>query len=200
MKHTRKLCIAPGEIWAVAASDSALRSEWCARFARDLDGPDDVAILNFAQQAETAQKTGWPQARYYETGGETVEEFLSFNSTYDVIPFEVGARYPETRKAYRRRLDGIMRLLDLRRFAKHQVISLYNGETRRLLLASALAKRPKMLVLDDLSTDQFHGLLNGMKVLQATVAYKAVTTKHNLNGTPCRLYRELAAEHAAMNP
>lgn len=149
MKHTRKLCIAPGEIWAVAASDSALRSEWCARFARDLDGPDDVAILNFAQQAETAQKTGWPQARYYETGGETVEEFLSFNSTYDVIPFEVGARYPETRKAYRRRLDGIMRLLDLRKFAKHQVISLSNGETRRLLLASALAKRPKMLVLDD---------------------------------------------------
>ncbi len=58
----------------------------------------------------------------------------------------------------------------------------------------------EMLVLDDLSTEQFHGLLNGMKVLQATVAYKAVTTKHNLNWTPSRLYRELAAEHAAMNP
>ena len=133
----------------MAASDSALRSEWCARFARDGDGADDVAILNFAQQAEEAQRTGWPQARYYECEGRTVEEFLSFNSIYEVNPFEVGARYPETRKAYRRRIDGIMRLLDLRRFAKHSVISLSNGETRRLLLAGALAKRPKMLVLDD---------------------------------------------------
>lgn len=126
-----------------------MRSEWCARFARDGDGEDDVAILNFAQQAEEAQRTGWPQARYYECEGRTVEEFLSFNSIYEVNPFEVGARYPETRKAYRRRIDGIMRLLDLRRFAKHHVISLSNGETRRLLLAGALAKRPKVLVLDD---------------------------------------------------
>ena len=149
MKHARNLCVAPGEIWAVTASDSALSSELGARLARAFDGADGVAILNFAQQSEAAQKTGWPQARYYETEGETVEEFLSFNSTYDVIPFEVGARYPETRKAYKRRINCIMRLLNLRKFAKHQVISLSNGETRRLLLASALAKRPKVLVLDD---------------------------------------------------
>ena len=57
----------------------------------------------------------------------------------------------------------------------------------------------EMLVLDDLSSDQFHGLLNGMQMLQATVTYKAVTTKHNLGWTPSRLFRELAAEHAALN-
>ena len=57
----------------------------------------------------------------------------------------------------------------------------------------------EMLVLDGLSSDQFHGLLNGMKMLQATVTYKAVTTKHNLGWTPSRLFRELAAEHAALN-
>ncbi len=56
----------------------------------------------------------------------------------------------------------------------------------------------EMLVLDELSSQQFHGLLNGMQVLQASVAYKAVTTEHNLSWTPAKLYRELVAEHAAM--
>ena len=58
--------------------------------------------------------------------------------------------------------------------------------------------RDEMLVLHDLSAEQFHGLLNGMQALQAPVTYKAVTTEHNLSWTPTRLYRELAAEHAAM--
>ncbi len=56
----------------------------------------------------------------------------------------------------------------------------------------------EMLVLDGLSSDQFHGLLNGMQMLQATVTYKAVTTEHNLSWTPARLLRELMAEHEAM--
>lgn len=56
----------------------------------------------------------------------------------------------------------------------------------------------EMLVLDGLDGQQFHGLLNGMQTLQAAVAYKAVTTEHNLTWTPARLCRELAAEHAAM--
>ena len=56
----------------------------------------------------------------------------------------------------------------------------------------------EMLVLDGLDPHQFHGLLNGMQTLQAQVAYKAVTTEHNLNWTPARLCRELAAEHEAM--
>ena len=57
----------------------------------------------------------------------------------------------------------------------------------------------EMLVLDDLNSQQFHGLLNGMQMLQATVTYKAVTTEHNLSWTPARLYRELVAEHEAMH-
>ena len=56
----------------------------------------------------------------------------------------------------------------------------------------------EMLVLDELNAQQFHGLLNGMQMLQAQVTYKAVTTEHNLSWTPARLYRELVAEHEAM--
>ena len=56
----------------------------------------------------------------------------------------------------------------------------------------------EMLVLDDLDPQQFHGLLNGMQMLQAPVTYKAVTTEHNLPWTPSRLHRELVAEHEAL--
>jgi ABC-type polar amino acid transport system ATPase subunit len=78
-----------------------------------------------------------------------VAEFLSFNAVYEVIPFAIGVRYPETRKAYRQRLAFIVRLLNLQKLKDHQVIALSNGETRRVLLARALAKKPKLLVLDD---------------------------------------------------
>ena len=56
----------------------------------------------------------------------------------------------------------------------------------------------EMLVLDGLDAQQFHGLLNGMRMLQAQVTYKAVTTEHNLSWTPARLCRELVAEHEAL--
>ena len=57
----------------------------------------------------------------------------------------------------------------------------------------------EMLVLDGLSAEQFHGLLNGMQVLQASVTCKAVTTEHNLGWTPAHLLKELKAEHEAMH-
>jgi len=72
-------------------------------------------------------------------------------------------------------------------------------ESSNTLISPEIPFTDEMLVLDELSSDQFHGLLNGMKMLQATVTYKAVTTKHNLEWTPGRLFRELAAEHAALN-
>ena len=56
----------------------------------------------------------------------------------------------------------------------------------------------EMLVLDDLDPRQFHGLLNGMQMIQASVPYKAVTTDNNLSWTPSRLCRELVAEHEAL--
>ncbi len=56
----------------------------------------------------------------------------------------------------------------------------------------------EMLVMDGLSAQQFHGLLDSMRMLQAQVIYKAVTTDQNLTWTPSKLCRELAAEHAAL--
>ncbi len=138
-----------GEVWAVTGTDTAALSEWCERFADDAETEGRTSLLSFAQQSEASGKTGWLQARYYEDNGATVSDFLSYNSVWEVNPFEVGARRPETRKEYGARLDRLMRLLELRALADKPVIALSNGETRRLLFARALAKGPSLLVLDD---------------------------------------------------
>ena len=71
-------------------------------------------------------------------------------------------------------------------------------ESSNTVISPEIPFTDEMLVLDDLSSDQFHGLLNGMQMLQAPVTYKAVTTEHNLPWTPSRLHRELVAEHEAL--
>lgn len=149
MKISEELEIAPGEIWAVTGPDAEMRTAWCARLARREDLEDVTALLSFAQHAGEAQRTGWPQARYYEDEGKTVADFLSYDDVWETNPFEVGAKRPETRKAFRARQERILRLLDLRKLLDRLVIALSNGETRRVLLARALAKGPRLLVLDD---------------------------------------------------
>ena len=56
----------------------------------------------------------------------------------------------------------------------------------------------EMLVMDGLSAPQFHGLLDGLRRERATVALKAVVTESNARWSAARLYRELSAEHEAM--
>ena len=150
MKITEELDIAPGEIWAVTGTDAAARSAWCARVVRRDDLEEISSLLSFAQHAGEAQRSGgWPAARYYEDEGKTVDDFLSYESVYEINPFEIGARRPESKKAYNARKEFLMRLLDLRKLRESLVIALSNGETRRTLLARALAKGPRLLVLDD---------------------------------------------------
>lgn len=149
MKISEELEIEPGEIWAVTGPDADVRTAWCARLARREDLEDVTALLSFAQHAGEAQRTGWPQARYYEDEGKTVSDFLSYDDVWEINPFEIGARRPETRKAFRARQERLLRLLDLRKLWDRLVIALSNGETRRVLLARALAKGPRLLVLDD---------------------------------------------------
>ena len=139
-----------GEIWAVGGPDAVARGDWCWKIAHDEEIEAKTALLSFAQHAQTAQQSGgWPAARYYEDEGKTVSDFLSYDDVYDINPFEIGAKRPETRKSFKDRQDRIMRLLDLRKLKDSLVIALSNGETRRTLLARALAKGPKILVLDD---------------------------------------------------
>lgn len=56
----------------------------------------------------------------------------------------------------------------------------------------------EMLVMDSLSSAQFHALLDGLRRERAAVALKAVVTESNARWSAGRLYRELSAEHEAM--
>ena len=56
----------------------------------------------------------------------------------------------------------------------------------------------EMLVMHDLTSRQFHGLLDGMKKAGVSVGLKAVTTDTNLRWTSRQLYKELRAERKVM--
>lgn len=141
--------VRPGEIWSVGCEDAKARAKWCLRVALDEELEGKAAILSFAQHAGRAERTGWPQARYYGEEGETVGEMLSYNAVYDINPFAVGAKRPEPKRAFASRLERIVRLLELRPHLDKPVIALSNGETRRALLARSLATGPSLLVMDD---------------------------------------------------
>ena len=56
----------------------------------------------------------------------------------------------------------------------------------------------EMLVMHDLSRQQFSALLDKLRQEHVPVALKAVVTETNAAWSSSRLHRELAAEHAAM--
>ena len=136
----------PGELLALQTDRARpLFDKWL----RADDSSGKIAALSFAQHSAMAQRTGWLQARWHEDGDLTVSQFLSYDSVWDVNPFEVGARRPITRKAFASLRERTLRLLDLRRLARRPFIALSNGEMRRVLLARALLKAPAILLLDD---------------------------------------------------
>ncbi len=150
MNSNEKAQLPEGEIWAVAASRPEEASLWCRQLARHLEEQGEkVALLSFAQQAAVAESAGWMQARYYIEDGATVEEALSFETIYDINPYAVRPKLPETKRAFTERMRRLRRLLHLEDLWDRPLLALSNGETRRFLLARALATRPKTLILDD---------------------------------------------------
>ena len=136
----------PGELMALREDRARpLFDKWL----RDENLSGRIAALSFAQHSAMAQQIGWLQARWHEDGELTVSQFLSFDSVWEVNPFEVGARRPMPRKAFAQLRERTLRLLDLRRLARRAFIALSNGEMRRVLLARALLKAPEILILDD---------------------------------------------------
>ena len=57
----------------------------------------------------------------------------------------------------------------------------------------------EMLVMHELSREQFSALLDALRREHLSVALKAVVTETNVAWSSERLHRELAAEHAAMS-
>ena len=107
-----------------------------------------VVHLGFAEQVEAA-RNGWLQGRYYSEEGDTVADFLSFRSVFEVNPFVVGVSYARERRVYAAWRKEVDRLLDVRELMGRAFTSLSNGEMRRVLFARALLKGPRKLVVED---------------------------------------------------
>ncbi len=135
----------PGEIWAIQGADDAQLSCWCEQIAHMSGGE----LLSFAQQAKVAQDTGWYQARYYSEEGQTVQDFLSYNAVYEINPFAVGMKRPESKREFRARLHFLIKLMGLQPLLDSPLMVLSTGEMRRTLLARVLAKKPQLLILDN---------------------------------------------------
>lgn len=152
-----------GEQWALTGPSASGKSLLCAylagsvpvpfgatlEMADELDGR--VAAVSFAQQQLAAQRIGFLQARYYahEEDAVAVSDFLSFNTVFEVNPFEVGVRRAAARREYARLFAKVTRLLSLSSLLPRPFAALSNGETRRVLLARALLTSPQLLILDD---------------------------------------------------
>ena len=112
------------------------------------DEEDEEVHFGFAEQVEAA-RNGWLQGRYYSEDGDTVADFLSFRSVYEINPFVVGVSYARERRVYAAWRKVVEQLLDVRELMGRAFTSLSNGEMRRVLFARALLKGPKKLVVED---------------------------------------------------
>ena len=109
---------------------------------------DEVIHFGFAEQVEAA-RNGWLQGRYYSEDGDTVADFLSFRSVFEINPFVVGVSYAPERRVYAAWRKVVEQLLDVRELMGRAFTSLSNGEMRRVLFARALLKGPRRLVVED---------------------------------------------------
>jgi ABC-type molybdenum transport system ATPase subunit/photorepair protein PhrA len=110
---------------------------------------NDETTIVFDLQGEQADICDgkWMQARYYCDDGDRVRDFLSFNSVFEVNPFEIGVNRRAARKAHRVKLQEVVEALELTRLLPQNFLSLSNGEMRRVLFARAILKNPEELVL-----------------------------------------------------
>jgi len=91
---------------------------------------------------------GWLLERYYSSDGDSVRDFLSFRSVYEINPFEVGANHSRERAAYRARREVLDAALELAPLWRSPLMALSNGELRRVVLAKALLRERGIVVID----------------------------------------------------
>ncbi|MBR1870578.1 MAG: ATP-binding cassette domain-containing protein [Kiritimatiellae bacterium] len=153
-----------GENWAIFGPNGSGKSLLCSlaageagmAFCEAMECADtlegNVALASFRQQQALQQANGYLQARYHSSAdddAQTVRGFLSFNAVHGINPFAVGKHHAKARRAFKARFSSIAEALGLAALLPRDLISLSNGEMRRVLVARAILLEPKLLVLDD---------------------------------------------------
>jgi molybdate transport system ATP-binding protein len=112
-----------------------------------------VLVSHAEERALATRHAGFHQARWNASvseGGPSVDNLLTRHSVEAINPFEVLPEPgPEAEVAFEQRRREVIGLFRLSPLLNRRVKQLSHGETRKLLLARAVLRGPRLLVLDD---------------------------------------------------
>jgi molybdate transport system ATP-binding protein len=110
-----------------------------------------VLVSHAEERALAARYAGFHQARWNASeaeGGPRVDDLLTRHSVEAINPFEILPE-PEHADAFENRRTRFIDLFGFSSLLQRRVKQLSHGETRKLLLARAMLRGPRLLVLDD---------------------------------------------------
>jgi molybdate transport system ATP-binding protein len=112
--------------------------------------PEDcISLVSFDQQ-KAAAGDGLAAERWFSgIDSITISRFLSQELVEEINPFEIRPRRELSPSAFRRHRRKILDLLQIGSLLRRRFSALSNGEMRKVLIARALLKRPRLLILDD---------------------------------------------------
>ena len=138
-------------IRALAGELPVVRGDLTYHFPEQ-DAPEEqVAHVSFDDQRDlVGQFSPYQQARWHSMEGADaprVEEMLAEDETGPLAEFLVDP--PPADPSRRRRIGQIWEQLGIRHLLRRRIVHLSNGEMRKVLIARALVRQPRLLVLDD---------------------------------------------------
>ena len=137
-----------------------------------------IERLSFERLADSDSLESAP-ARWFSLEQEhspLVSTVLSRDRVEGINPYEIVERSPADVARWERRARQVIRLIDIEPLLHQPLVSLSNGERRKVAIARALMRTPRVLILDD----PFQGLdahyrLHLKKLIESLIRRKVVT-------------------------